>query len=59
MTTRFGRRDWTTEDRSCLAVICRLVTINVTFPISFGAKEPGLGYVSSSILVHMWNPLSS
>ena len=59
MTTRFGRCDWTVEDRSCLALICRLVTIDVALAISFGAKEPGLGYVSSSILVHMWNLLSS
>ena len=28
----------------CLAVICRLVTIDVALPISFGANSPGLLY---------------
>lgn len=28
----------------CIAVICRLVTIDVALPISFGANSPGLLY---------------
>lgn len=38
--------------------MCRLVTIDVAPPTSFGAKEPGVGYVSSSIGVHLWTFLT-
>lgn len=42
---RVGQCDWTTKNRTYLALMCRLVTIDVALPISFGTKEPGLGDV--------------
>lgn len=46
---------WTIEAKIMpkVAIICRLVTIDVALPISFGANSPGLGEMFSRIRVHV------
>lgn len=59
MMRQLGRCDLDiSKTESYLAVICRPVTIDLALPISFGAIEPGLGDVSSSIRVHVWSFLT-